>query len=138
MTTFLSQEEKTPYPDKEHWPKTKTNNFFKVVNMNSIILNDRRLTALVVILGTRQGFLHSLLPFLFHILLSPSQCSKKTKWNKKGIEYKRRKKLSLRTDNIIVYVGNPKKSTKVLESIHELSNSLQNKGQHIKINYFST
>lgn len=134
----FSRGKNPPYPDKEHWQKTKTKLFPKSItfSMNSISLNKERLTDFLTILGTRQ----ECLPFS-HRPCSTS-CWVTVSAGRKQSEVKRHR--IWRKENVVAMhrwhhclCRNPEQSTKVLEPIHALRNSSQNKGQHINFNYFS-
>ena len=79
----------------------------------SIILNGQKLQPFPLGLGTRQG--HPLSPFLFNIVLKVLATAIRQKEEIKGIQMgKEEVKLSLFEDDMILYIENPKDSTKKL------------------------
>ena len=85
----------------------------------NIILNSENLKALPLKSGTRQGC--PLSPLLLNIVLEVVATAireeKETKWIQTG---KKEVKLSLFADDMILYIGNPKDTTrKLLELINE-------------------
>ena len=87
----------------------------------NIILNGEKLTAFPLRSGTRQG--RPLLPLLFNIVLEVLASAIRQHKEIKGIQISQEKvKLSLFADDMILYMENPKDSTKkLLELIHEFS-----------------
>ena len=87
----------------------------------NIILNGEKLRAFPLRLGTRQGC--PLLPLLFNMVLEVLASAIRQHKEIKGIQIGQEEvKLSLFTDDKIVYMENPKDSTKkLLELIHEFS-----------------
>ena len=85
----------------------------------SITLNDEKLKAFPLKSGTRQGC--SLSPLLFNIVLEVLPTAIKAEQQVKGIQLgKEEVKLSLFADDMILYIENPKDSTrKLLELINE-------------------
>ena len=87
----------------------------------NIILNGEKLRAFPLRSGTRQGC--PLLPLLFNILLEFFASAVRQHKEIKGIQISQEEvKLSLFADDMILYIENPKDSTKkLLELIHEFS-----------------
>ena len=86
----------------------------------NIILNGEKLKAFPLKSGTRQGCLLSLL--LFNIVLEVLATAIRTEKEIKGIQIGKEVKLSLFADDMILYIENPKDSTrKLLELINEYS-----------------
>ena len=87
----------------------------------NVILNGEKLKAFPLRSGTRQGC--PLLPLLFKIILEVLGMAIREEKEVKGIQIGIEEvKLSLSTHNMILYIGNPKDTTrKVLELIYELS-----------------
>ena len=87
----------------------------------NIILNGEKLKAFPLKSGTRQGCPH--LPLLFKIVLEILATAIKAEKEIKGIQIgKEEVKLSLFADDMILYMENPKDSTrKLLELINEYS-----------------
>ena len=87
----------------------------------NIILNGGKLKAFPLKSGTRQGCPHSLL--LFNIVLEVLATAIRAEKEIKGIQIgKEEVKLSLFADDMILYIENPKDSTrKLLELIHDYS-----------------
>ena len=87
----------------------------------NIILNGKNLKALPLRSGTRQGC--PLSPLLFNIVLEVlATAIREEKRNKRNLDWKRRVKLSLFADNLILYIENPKDIIrKLLELISEFS-----------------
>ena len=86
----------------------------------SITLNGEKLKAFPLKSGTRQGCPLSLL--LFNIVLEVLATAIKAEKEVKGIQIGKEVKLSLFTDNMILYIENPQDSTrKLLELISEYS-----------------
>ena len=87
----------------------------------NIILNGEKLKAFPLKSGTRQGC--PLLPPLFNIVLGVLATAIRAEKEIKGIQIgKEEIKLSLFADDMILYIGNPKDSTrKLLELINEYS-----------------
>jgi len=75
----------------------------------NIILNGEKLKAFLLKSGTRQGC--RLLPLLFKIVLATAIRAKK---EIKGIQIGKEGKLSLFADDMILYIENPKDSTRKL------------------------
>ena len=88
--------------------------------MANIILNDEKLKAFPLTSGTRQGC--PLPPLLFNIVLEILAIAIREEKEIKGIQIgKEEVKLSLFADDMILYMENPKDSTrKLLELISEL------------------
>ena len=77
----------------------------------SIILNRQKLEAFLLRLKTRQGCLLS--PLLFNIVLEVLAIAIRQEENIKGIQSRKEEvKLSLFADDMILYIENPKESTK--------------------------
>ena len=86
----------------------------------NIILNDEKLKAFPLKLGTRQGCSLSLL--LFNIVLEVLATAIRTEKEIKGIQIGKEVKLSLFADDMIFYIENPKDTTRtLLELIYEYS-----------------
>ena len=87
----------------------------------NIILNGDKLKAFPLRSGTRQGC--PLSPLFFNIVLkSPTYSNERRKRNEKNPEWKRRSKLSLFADDMILFIENPEDSIrKLLELINEFS-----------------
>ena len=85
----------------------------------NIILNDEKLRAFPLRSGTRQGC--RLSPILFNIIFEALAMAIREEKEIKGIQIgKEEVKLSLFADDMILYLENPKDSTKkLLELIHE-------------------
>ena len=88
----------------------------------NIILNGEKLKAFPLNTGTRQGC--PLLPLLFNIVLEVLARAIRAEKEIKGIQIgKEEVKLSLSADDMILYIENPKDSTrKLLQLINEYSN----------------
>ena len=89
--------------------------------INNIILNGEKLKEFLLRSGTRQGCL--LLPLFFNIVLEVLAMETIEEKEIKGIQIEMEEiKLSLFTDEMILYLENPKDTTrKVLELINEFS-----------------
>ena len=87
----------------------------------NIILNGEKLKAFPLKSGTRQGC--PLSPLLFHIVLEVLATAIRAEKEIKGIQIgKEEVKLSLLADDMILYIENPKDSTrKLLELINDYS-----------------
>ena len=86
----------------------------------NIILNGEKLKAFPIKSGTRQGC--PLSPLLFNIVLEVLAIAIKEEKEIKGIQIGKEVKLSLFADDMILYIENPKDSTrKLLELINEYS-----------------
>ena len=86
----------------------------------NIILNGEKLKALPLKSGTRQGC--PLSPLLFNIVLEVLATAIRAEKEIKGIQIRKEVKLSLFADDMILYIENPKDSTrKLLELINEYS-----------------
>ena len=87
----------------------------------NVILNGEKLKAFPLRSRTRQGY--PLSPLLFNIVLEVlATAIREEKRNKRNLDWKRRVKLSLFADNLILYIENPKDSIrKLLELISEFS-----------------
>ena len=86
----------------------------------NIILNGEKLKAFPLKLGTRQGC--PLPPLLFNIVLEVLATAIRAEKEIKGIQVGKEVKLSLFADGMILYIENPKDSTrKLLELINEYS-----------------
>ena len=84
------------------------------------ILNGEKLKALPLKSGTKQGC--PLSPLLFNIVLEVLATAIRAEKEIKGIQIGREVKLSLFVDDMILYIENPKDSTrKLLELINEYS-----------------
>ena len=88
----------------------------------NIILNSEKLKEFLLRSGTRQGC--PLLPLFFNIVLEVLAIAIREVKEIKGIQIgKEEVKLSLFADDVILYLENPKDSTrKLLELIHEFGN----------------
>ena len=87
----------------------------------NIILNGEKLKAFPLRSGTRQGSPFS--PLLFNIVLEVLATTIREEKGIKGIHIRKEVKLSLFTDDMILYRENPKDSIrKLLELISEFSN----------------
>ena len=105
-------------------PPEKRHNIIKSVYdkpTENIILNGEKLKASPLKSGTRQGY--PLSPLLFNIILEVLATAIRAGREIKGIQIgKEEVKLSLCADDIILYIGNPKDTTrKLLERISEYS-----------------
>ena len=91
------------------------------MNDSNIILNGEKLRAFPLRSGTRQGC--PLSPLLFNIVLEVLTSAIRQHKEIKGIQIVQEEvKLSLFTDDMILYMENPKNSTKkLLELIHDFS-----------------
>ena len=86
----------------------------------NIILNGEKLKAFPLKSGTRQGC--PLSPLLFNIVLEVLAIAIRAEKEIKGIQIGKEVKLSLFADDMILYLENPKDSTrKLLELINEYS-----------------
>ena len=86
----------------------------------NIILNGEKFKAFALKSGTRQGC--PLSPLLFNIVLEVLATAIRAEKKIKGIEIGKEVKLSLFADDMILYIENPKDSTrKLLELINEYS-----------------
>ena len=86
----------------------------------STILNGRKLKALPLKSGARQGCLLS--PLLFNIILGVLATAIREEKEIKGIHIRKEVKLSLFADDMILYIENPKDITrKSLQLINEYS-----------------
>ena len=88
---------------------------------SNIILSSKKLKAFPLKSGTRQGC--PLSPLLFKIVLEVLATAIRAEKEIKGIQIRKEEvKLSLFADDMILYIGNPKDSTrKLLELINEYS-----------------
>ena len=85
----------------------------------NIILNGKKLKAFPLKSGTRQGC--TLSPLLFNIVLEVLPTAVREEKEIKGIQIGKEAKLSLFSDDMILYIENPKDTTrKLLELINEL------------------
>ena len=86
----------------------------------NIILNGKKLKAFPLKSGTRKGC--PLSPLLFNIVLKALAITIKEEKEIKGIQIGKEAKLSLFADDMILYIENPKHTTrKLLELINEYS-----------------
>ena len=86
----------------------------------NIILNSKKLRAFPLRLGTRQGC--PLSPLLFNIVLEVLATAIREEKEIKRIQIRKEVKLSLFSDDMILYIENPKDSIrKLLELINEFS-----------------
>ena len=86
----------------------------------NIILNGEKLKSFPLKSGTRQG--RPLSPLLFNIVLEVLVTATRAEKEIKGIQIGKEEKLSLFADDMILYIENPKDSTrKLLELINEYS-----------------
>ena len=86
----------------------------------NIILNGEKLKAFPLKSGTKQRC--PLSPLLFNIVLEVLATAIREEKEMKGIQIGKEVKLSLFADDMILYIGNPKDSTrKLLELINEYS-----------------
>ena len=86
----------------------------------NIILNGENLKAFPLKSGTRQGC--PLSPLLFNVVLEVLATANRKEKEIKGIQVGKEVKLSLFADDMILYIENPKDSTrKILELINEYS-----------------
>ena len=86
----------------------------------NIILTGEKLKAFPVKSGIRQGC--PLSPLLFNIVLEVLATAIRAEKEIKGIQIGKEVKLSLFADDMILYIGNPKDTTrKLLELINEYS-----------------
>ena len=74
----------------------------------NIILSGEKLKAFPLISGTRQGC--PLSPLLFNIVLEVLAAAIREEKELKGIQIGKELKLSQFTDDMILYIGNPKES----------------------------
>ena len=102
----------------------------------NIILNGEKLKTFPLKKGTRQGCLLS--PLLFNIVLVALATAIREEKEVKGIHIRKEVKLSLFTDNMILYVENPTDSIrKLLELISEFSKAAAYKNQYTEITCIS-
>ena len=95
----------------------------------NIILNGEKLKEFPLRSGTRQGHPHS--PLLFNIVLEVLPMAIREVKEIKGIQTGTEVKLSLFADDMILYLENPKDTTrKLLELIHEWEKSQDTKLIH--------
>ena len=86
----------------------------------NVILNGEKLKAFPLKSGTRQGC--PLSPLLFNIVLEVLATAIRAEKEIKGIQIGKEVKLSVFADNMILYIENPKDSTrKLLELVNEYS-----------------
>ena len=86
----------------------------------SIIFNGEKLKAFPLMSGTKQGC--PLLPLLFNIVLEVLATAIRAEKEIKGIQIEKEVKISLFADEMILYIENPKDSTrKLLELTNEYS-----------------
>ena len=78
----------------------------------NIILKGEKLKAFPLKSGTRRGC--PLSPLLFNSFGSFSHINQRRKRNKRNPDWKRRRKLSLFADDMILYIENPKDTTRKL------------------------
>ena len=98
----------------------------------NIILNGKKLKALPLRSGTRQGCPISAL--LFHTVLEVLAIAIREEEEIKGIRIRKEVKLSLFADDMILYIENPKDSIrKLLELIGEFSKAAGYKNQYTEI-----
>ena len=98
-------------------------NIIKAINEKptaNIILHEQKLKVFPLRSGTKQGC--PLSPFLFNIVLEVLAIEIRKKEEIKGIEIRKEEvKLSLFADDVILYIENPKDSTKnLIELINEV------------------
>ena len=114
------------YDKKKNPPESRTEgtylNIIKAIYdkpLENIILNGEKLKAFPLKSGTRQGY--PLSPLLFNIVLEVLATAIREEKEIKGIQTgKEEVKLSLFADDMILYIENPKDSTrKLLELINE-------------------
>ena len=79
------------------------------------ILNGKKLKAFPLKSGTRQGY--TLSPLLFNIVLEVLATAIRAEKEIKGIQIGKEVKLSLFADDMILYIENPKDSTRKLQEI---------------------
>ena len=92
-----------------------------MTNPQQTILNGEKLKAFPLKSGTRQGC--PLSPLLFNIVVEVLATAIRAETEIKGIQIGKEVKLSLFADNMVLYIENPKDSTrKLLEVINEYSN----------------
>ena len=95
----------------------------------NIILSGKKLKAFPLKPGTRQGC--TLLPLLFNIILEVLGTAIRAEKETKGIQSGKEVKLSLFADDMILYIENPKDSTRKLpELINEYSKVADIKSTH--------
>ena len=96
-------------------------NVIKAINEKSranILINVEKLKTIPLRSGTRQGF--PLSPLLFHTVLGVLAMAIKEEKEIRGIQIGKEVKLSLLADDMILYLENPKHTTrKLLEIINE-------------------
>ena len=91
-----------------------------MTNTGNFILNGENLKAFLLKSGTRQGC--PLSPLIFNIVLEGLATAIRAEKEIKGIQIGKEVKLSLFSDDMILYVENPKDSSrKLLELINEYS-----------------
>ena len=91
-----------------------------MTNTANIILNGEKLKAFLLKSGKRQGCLLS--PLVFNIVLEVLATAIRAEKEIKGIQIGKEVKLSLFADDMILYIKNPKDSTrKLLQLINEYS-----------------
>ena len=94
--------------------------------MANIILNGEKLKAFPLRSGTRQG--PPLLPLLFNIVLEVLAIAIREEKEIKGIQIRKKVKLSLSADDMILYTENPKNTIRnLLEVISEFQKVSRNK-----------
>ena len=106
-----------PWVGKIPWRRTWQPTLIPTAN---VILNGEKLKAFPLKSGIRQGC--PLSPLLFNIVLEVLATAIRTEKEIKGIQIGKVVKLSLFADDMILYIENPKDSTrKLLELINEYS-----------------
>ena len=99
--------------------KTKLKAIYDKTTAN-IVLNGEKLKVFPLKSGTRQGC--PLSPLLFNIVLEVLATANRAEKEIRGIQIGKEVKLSLFADDMIIYIENPKDSTrKLLELINEYS-----------------
>ena len=89
-----------------------------MINPQQTFLNGEKMKAFPIKSGTRQGC--PLSPLLFNIVLEVLAIAIQEEKEIKGIQIGKEVKLSLFADNMVLYIENPKDSTrKLLELINE-------------------
>ena len=118
-------------------PQNKVINMIKAIYDKptaSITLNGEKLKAFLLKSGTRQGC--PLSPLLFNIVLKVLTTAIKAETEVKGIQIgKEEVKLSLFAHDMILYIENPKDSTRKLLKQEFLTTGLPGKSSNLLVNF---